>query len=117
MSLFKKTVFAIIVALFSLPQSGFATTACAYINTHAQQFELVGWKKNRLKVVHVGDAILRQRCDKVTREDRDASDFKIVVANMKQTLHASGGVGLAAPVPEYLSFAKTQSTKNRLPYF
>ena len=47
-----------------------------------------------LDIVQIGDPVLRRKAHKITQIDRD---IRLLAEDMVETLHDSGGVGLAAP--------------------
>lgn len=47
-----------------------------------------------LDIVQIGDPVLRRKAHKITQIDRD---IRLLADDMVETLHDSGGVGLAAP--------------------
>ena len=47
-----------------------------------------------LDIVKIGDPVLRRKAHKITQIDRD---IRLLADDMVETLHDSGGVGLAAP--------------------
>ena len=47
-----------------------------------------------LDIVQIGDTVLRRKAHKITQIDRD---IRLLAEDMVETLHDSGGVGLAAP--------------------
>ena len=47
-----------------------------------------------LDIVQIGDPVLRRKAHKITQIDRD---IRLLAEDMLDTLHDSGGVGLAAP--------------------
>src|SRR4051794_35089520 len=49
------------------------------------------------KIVQVGDPVLRQRARELTREELATSATQELIADMRDTMRAAPGVGLAAP--------------------
>ena len=47
-----------------------------------------------LDIIQIGDPVLRRKAHKITQIDRD---IRLLAEDMVETLHDSGGVGLAAP--------------------
>jgi peptide deformylase len=50
-----------------------------------------------LDIVQVGDAVLRRRSRPLSREEIASPAIEELIANMRETMHAAPGVGLAAP--------------------
>jgi peptide deformylase len=53
--------------------------------------------KNILKILRLGHPILRQVAEPFPKEEITSKETKELVSSMVETLHKSGGVGLAAP--------------------
>ncbi|MDP9159855.1 MAG: peptide deformylase [Acidobacteriota bacterium] len=51
----------------------------------------------RLKIVQVGDAVLRQKARPLSREEILSEDMKRLIGDMRDTMRDAPGVGLAAP--------------------
>lgn len=51
----------------------------------------------RLKIVQVGDPVLRQRSRELTREEITSDNIRLLIRLMHETLRDAPGVGLAAP--------------------
>jgi peptide deformylase len=51
----------------------------------------------RLKIVQVGDPVLRQRSRELTWEEITSDDIRLLIRSMHETLRDAPGVGLAAP--------------------
>lgn len=49
------------------------------------------------EIVQVGDPVLRQHARAVTREELAGAEIQQLIADMKETMRAAPGVGLAAP--------------------
>jgi peptide deformylase len=50
-----------------------------------------------LDIVQVGEAVLRRRSRPLSREEIASPAVEELIANMRETMHAAPGVGLAAP--------------------
>ena len=48
-------------------------------------------------IIRMGNPILRQTADPYPKELIGSTEFESLVDDMRETLHASGGIGLAAP--------------------
>jgi peptide deformylase len=51
----------------------------------------------RLKIVQVGEAVLRGQARPLTRQEVTSEDIKRLIADMRETMYDAPGVGLAAP--------------------
>jgi len=51
----------------------------------------------KLDIVQVGDAVLRRRARPLTREEIGSAAIAELIENMRETMRAAPGVGLAAP--------------------
>ena len=51
----------------------------------------------KLEIVQVGDAVLRRRARLLSAEEIVSPAIADLIANMRETMHAAPGVGLAAP--------------------
>jgi peptide deformylase len=51
----------------------------------------------KLDIVQVGDAVLRRRSRTLSREEIASPAIAELIENMRETMHAAPGVGLAAP--------------------
>jgi len=51
----------------------------------------------RLKIVQAGEPVLREPARLLTPAEITGSEFKELIANMRETMHEAPGVGLAAP--------------------
>lgn len=49
------------------------------------------------RIIKMGHPTLRQVAHQVKREDIDRADMQVLIADMVETLHDAGGIGLAAP--------------------
>lgn len=49
------------------------------------------------RIIKMGHPTLRQVARQVNREDIDSADMQVLIADMVETLHDAGGIGLAAP--------------------
>ncbi|WP_158751912.1 peptide deformylase [Acidobacterium sp. S8] len=50
-----------------------------------------------LKIVQVGDPVLRTKARPLTKEEIRSALIRELIADMRETMHAAPGVGLAAP--------------------
>jgi peptide deformylase len=53
--------------------------------------------KAALKIVQVGDPVLRQKARALTASEISSAEIQNLIARMRETLHKAPGVGLAAP--------------------
>jgi len=51
----------------------------------------------KLKIVQVGDPVLRQQARPVTAQELAGAEMQRLIADMRETMHDAPGVGLAAP--------------------
>jgi peptide deformylase len=51
----------------------------------------------RLKIVQVGEAVLRTRASALTRDEIAGDEIQRLIRDMRETMHDAPGVGLAAP--------------------
>ena len=51
----------------------------------------------RMKIVQVGEAVLRGRARELSRDEIRSREMKDLIESMRQTMHEAPGVGLAAP--------------------
>ena len=51
----------------------------------------------RLKIVQVGDAVLRAGARELTRDEIRSDEIQRLIRDMRETMHDAPGVGLAAP--------------------
>jgi peptide deformylase len=51
----------------------------------------------RLKIVQVGEAVLRTRASALTRDEIVGDEIQRLIRDMRETMHDAPGVGLAAP--------------------
>jgi len=51
----------------------------------------------RLKIVQVGEAVLRRTARPLTREEITGEEIQRLIRDMRETMHDAPGVGLAAP--------------------
>lgn len=51
----------------------------------------------RLKIVQVGDPVLRQAARPLTAEEITSDEIQSLIGHMRETMHDAPGVGLAAP--------------------
>jgi peptide deformylase len=54
-------------------------------------------KRMRLKIVQVGEAVLRERAKELTAADIRSREMQELIEWMRETMHDAPGVGLAAP--------------------
>src|SRR3954452_4195439 len=80
----------------------------------------------RMKIVQVGDPVLRQEARTLTREEILSHETQDLIAAMRETMYDAPGVGLAAPQiglplqlaviedkPEYLKDASSEFLRER----
>src|SRR5271155_1098014 len=51
----------------------------------------------KLKIVQVGDPVLRQTAREMTAKEIASKEIQRLIADMRETMHDAPGVGLAAP--------------------
>src|SRR6202790_2300993 len=51
----------------------------------------------RLKIVQVGEPVLRREARALTREEVTGEEVRRLIRDMRETMHDAPGVGLAAP--------------------
>ncbi len=54
-------------------------------------------KHMRMKILQVGEAVLRERARKLSRDEIRSREIKDLIESMRETMHDAPGVGLAAP--------------------
>ena len=54
-------------------------------------------RRKALKIVQVGDPVLRQKARALTAEEIRSREIRKLIDAMQQTMHDAPGVGLAAP--------------------
>ncbi len=80
----------------------------------------------RMKIVQIGDPVLRQVTRMLTKEEIRSREIQDLIAAMRETMYDAPGVGLAAPQiglplqlaviedkPEYLKDAPSEFLKER----
>jgi peptide deformylase len=55
------------------------------------------WKTMRLKIVQVGESVLRAQARQLTREEIISDEIQRLIRDMRETMRDAPGVGLAAP--------------------
>ena len=72
-----------------------------------------------ISIVQFGDPVLRQVADEISKEDFQSEEIQKLIDDMEVSLHAAGGIGLAAPqvgVSRRLIIIKIPAATNRPGY-